>query len=42
MQQEFYALQTGSKTAVEYERELNRLMNFAPDAFKNDKEARMQ
>ena len=42
MQREFYALQKDSKTVVEYERELNRLMKFAPDAFKNDEEARMQ
>ena len=42
MQREFYALQKGSKTVVEYERELNRLMKFTPDAFKNDEEARMQ
>ena len=41
MQREFYALQKGSKTLTEYERELNRLMKFAPNAFKHDEEARM-
>ena len=41
MQREFYALQKGSKIVVDYERELNRLMKFASDAFKNDEEARM-
>ena len=42
MQREFYALQKGSKTVAEFERELNRLMKFAPNAFKNDEKARMQ
>ncbi|XVE65585.1 hypothetical protein DITRI_Ditri08aG0011800 [Diplodiscus trichospermus] len=38
----FYALQKGSMTVIEYERELNRLMKFAPNASKNDEEARIQ
>ncbi|XVE84870.1 hypothetical protein DITRI_Ditri17bG0046900 [Diplodiscus trichospermus] len=42
MHREFYALQKGSMTVTEYEMELNRLMKFALDAFKNDEEARIQ